>query len=819
MIFKMHFVFELKSTNQSSKKLLKQPLKAGFLCLFVSLIFCFLPYGDACAQQNNTLTVEKIMKDQKWIGVAPTNIQWSANSKSIFFNWNPKSKPVDDLYQVTTNDTNPVLADKSLERQIPAGNYNFDKSYTKAVFENNGDIFLFASKSGKITQLTFTTEQENNPVFLQNDQEIIFQKGDNLFALNLQNNQTKQLSNFVRGRKKSDPKLNEQENWLKTDQLALFDVLKDRDQLKKINLEKEKIIEKQHPKAIFLGDKNFISNIAPSADKQYISYRLLTPAEGNKNIIIPSFVTESGFTEDINGRTKVGVILPTYETYIFDSKRDTAYQVNLKDLPGIKDLPDYVKDYPKQLEERTKKNEDRKVQVVNISWSPDGQNAVAIVTAQDNKDRWIMRLNPQNGKLTLLDRQHDNAWIGGPGINSFNGGNIGWVNPETFYFQSEASGYSHIYVANVTTGEKKQITSGKFEVQSLKLSNDKKHFYFTANITHPGITDFYKMPVTGGKPTKITILKGGHEVYLSPDEKWLAYRYSYINKPWELYLQKNSIGAKPQKITTSTTSEFNAYAWKEPEIISFKNRSGDDIYARLYKPAHSDAKKPAVIFVHGAGYLQNVHYWWSQYSREYMFHNLLADKGYTVLDIDYTASSGYGRNHRTGIYRHMGGKDLTDQVDGAKLLVEKYGIDAKRIGIYGGSYGGFITLMAMFTTPDVFAAGAGLRSVTDWAHYNQGYTANILNEPADDPNAYKKSSPIYFADGLKGHLLMCHGMVDVNVHFQDIVRLSQRLIELKKDNWELAVYPVEDHGFTEPSSWTDEYKRILKLFEEQLKAD
>ncbi len=196
---------------------------------------------------------------------------------------------------------------------------------------------------------------------------------------------------------------------------------------------------------------------------------------------------------------------------------------------------------------------------------------------------------------------------------------------------------------------------------------------------------------------------------------------------------------------------------------------------------------------------------------------MLADQGYTVLDIDYRGSAGYGRDCRTGIYRHMGGKDLSDQVDGAQFLVEKCGVNPRNIGLYGGSYGGFITLMAMFNEPNVFAAGAALRSVTDWAHYNHGYTANILNEPFNDSLAYRRSSPINFAAGLKGHLLMCHGMVDVNVHFQDIVRISQKLIELGKDNWELAVYPMEDHGFVEPSSWTDEYKRIYKLFEQQLK--
>ena len=151
------------------------------------------------------------------------------------------------------------------------------------------------------------------------------------------------------------------------------------------------------------------------------------------------------------------------------------------------------------------------------------------------------------------------------------------------------------------------------------------------------------------------------------------------------------------------------------------------------------------------------------------------------------------------------------------LFRSTYGVDPKRIGMYGGSYGGFMTLMALFTAPDVFAAGAALRPVTDWANYNHGYTSNILNEPYNDSLAYKKSSPIYFAPGLKSHLLICHGMVDVNVHFQDAVKLTQRLIELGKDNWEIAPYPMEDHGFVEPSSWTDEYKRIFKLFEAELK--
>ncbi|MEO7143568.1 MAG: prolyl oligopeptidase family serine peptidase, partial [Bryobacteraceae bacterium] len=228
---------------------------------------------------------------------------------------------------------------------------------------------------------------------------------------------------------------------------------------------------------------------------------------------------------------------------------------------------------------------------------------------------------------------------------------------------------------------------------------------------------------------------------------------------------------------------------------------------------------PGVVFVHGAGYIQNVDRWWPLYEREYLFHHFLMEHGYAVLDVDYRGSAGYGRDWRTAIYRHMGGTDLDDIVDGAHWLAATQGVNPKHIGVYGGSYGGFITLMAMFTRAGVFAAGAALRPVTDWAHYNHDYTTNILNLPQKDAEAYRQSSPIYFAGGLRGALLICHGMADTNVHFQDTARLVERLIELRKENWQLAVYPVEDHAFVEPASWADEYKRIFKLFEENLRGE
>lgn len=783
------------------------------------LIGLFLLASVAKAQQVAPLTVEKIMRDPKWMGVAPSNYRWSADSKKVFFNWNPENKEKDALYSVGLSGLKPQKEEeKALEKAI-GSTMTYNVSRSSGLFEKSGDIYLYHPKTKAEQRLTNTVERESGAKFLTNGR-ISYQRGDNLFLVDLKTNETKQLTNFVKGKKApvADKKnLSAQDSWLKADQTQLFDVLK---KDKKPALPArfgfgrgaaaggEKTL-----KAIYTEDKILTGQVL-SPDGRYIIYRLLTIPTSGQNTIVPNYVTASGYTEDIDGRTKVGEPMITYENYIYDNQRDTVYKIHVEQIPGIKDLPDYVKDYPKQLEERTKKNEDRMVSVGGPFWNDEGTAAVIVADALDNKDLWVLKLDPATGNVSLVDRQRDEAWIGGPGVG---GRGLGWLNSSQIYYQSEASGYSHLYLANVSTGEKKQLTSGKWEVQSLQLSKDKKTFYISGNKEHPGITHFYKLNAQGGTLQQITSMKGGNEVTLSPDEKWLAINYSYMDKPWELYIQENKPGAKAVQVTSSSSAEFKSYEWRKPDMVSFKNRYGSDVYARVYPAKNPHPNRPAVVFVHGAGYLQNVHFWWSQYFREYMFNNMLADNGYTVIDIDYTASSGYGRDHRTGIYRHMGGKDLTDQVDGVKMLVEKYNVDPKHVGLYGGSYGGFITLMALFTEPDVFASGAGLRSVTDWAHYNHGYTANILNEPYNDELAYKRSSPIYFANGLKGNLLMCHGMVDVNVHFQDIVRLSQRLIELGKDNWELAVYPVEDHGFVEPSSWTDEYKRIFKLFETTLK--
>jgi dipeptidyl aminopeptidase/acylaminoacyl peptidase len=415
--------------------------------------------------------------------------------------------------------------------------------------------------------------------------------------------------------------------------------------------------------------------------------------------------------------------------------------------------------------------------------------------------------------LVPQHRLSDTAWI-----EPFN--DFGWLNDDrTLWYQSEESGYAHLYT-KAMNGEPRSLTHGQFEVSDPQLSADGRWFYVLSNAAAPYSYDVYRVPSSGGALQRLTQLQGVEAFDLDRSGKRLLLSFSTPYMRTQISLSNADGSGAPRQLTDTRTAEYKSMTWIEPEIVKVPSTHFPGvIYGKLYRnpDVSRGAKKPAVLFIHGAGYLQDVHLHYSYYFREQMFNNLLAQQGYVVLDLDYRASAGYGRDWRTAIYRQMGHPELEDLLDGKKWLVEQAAADAKRVGVYGGSYGGFMTLMALFRAPGEFAAGAALRPVTDWMQYDHGYTAGILNDPQIDPIAYERSSPIEFASGLQDALLICHGVMDDNVLFEDSMRLYQRLIELHKDNFTISPYPLDRHGFTNADSWLDEYKRIYKLFEANLK--
>jgi dipeptidyl aminopeptidase/acylaminoacyl peptidase len=287
----------------------------------------------------------------------------------------------------------------------------------------------------------------------------------------------------------------------------------------------------------------------------------------------------------------------------------------------------------------------------------------------------------------------------------------------------------------------------------------------------------------------------------------------------DLFLRDAEPSGTAVRVTSSGTDAFWSHRWLRPVTVSFPHPDGGPLWAGLYKPATPDPRKPAIIYVHGGGYRQFANRGWSYYGFSHASHygmiNWLVQEGYTVLDFDYRGSSGYGRDYRTDIYRSMGAKDVDGAVAAARWLVSTQGVDPARIGIYGVSYGGFMTLMSLFRYPGVFAAGISAAGVTDWAHYSDEWTSRILGRPADAPDVYKATSPIYHAAGLKDALLIEHGLVDDNVEFQDAARLVQRLVELGKP-FDVIYYPTEPHVIEGEASLIDFHKRLAAFFAKHL---
>lgn len=789
----------------------------------LALIFAF----HATPAGKLALTIDNIMRGPGLYGWEPTQVRWSGDGERIYFQWKQASDPLlkdPDTYVVGRDGSAlKKLSEDEAKLAPPAfGDSTPDKKRT--VYSRDGDLFLYEATTGQTRQLTKTEDAETNPHFTHDGKRIAFTRANNLYVMALDSGSVVEMTDIKtgtappaaepgpggrrgQGRNASgdeEKKGTDSQEFVKKEEKDLLEVVREQAAKREQDEARKK---KENPRKPFnLQGQQSIAALALTPDEKYVIASVSEPGTGTKNTVVPNFVTESGYTEDIPSRNKVG-----------DNQNRTRLAILNVETGEVKWV-DHGQKLPPAPEENKPDakpvEKDRDVQLFPPVWSEDGTKAALLARAADNKDRWILALDETTGKTRVIAHDHDDAWIDGPGSFS-----LGWMKSDRdIYFQSERTGYSHLYTVSFDGGEPKALTSGNWEVDTATISKDKTRFFLTTSEGDAGQHQVYEMKAEGGARTKITSAAGSHTCVLSPDDRWMADVYSYTNKPPELYVQETLAGVAGKKLTSSPAADFWEYPWLDVPVVTFPARDGATLRARFYKPVNFRKGGPAVIFVHGAGYLQNVHRWWSSYSHEYMFHHLLMERGYTVLDVDYRGSAGYGRDWRTGIYRHMGGKDLDDQVDAAKWLVSQQGVDPKRIGLYGGSYGGFITLMAMFTQPDVFAAGAALRPVTDWAHYNHGYTANILNTPQKDAEAYQQSSPIYFAQGLKGALLICHGMVDTNVHFQDTVRLVERLIELRKENWNLAVYPVENHGFVEPVSWADEYKRILDLFERNLKG-
>jgi dipeptidyl aminopeptidase/acylaminoacyl peptidase len=808
--------------------------------VFAAAVACFAP---AAAQPDETtaspasavspkpLDLATIMADPDWIGNSVEQAWWSWDSRELLYTRKREGATIRDLWRVPAAGGEPRKVEDATRSQLDAARPAFDAARTRMAFVRNGDIFVRDLRSGALTQLTRSEAQETRPQWSR-DSGLVWRVGNDWYRWTAATGVT-QATNV---KAEDDPAKPPKADDLRDRQLRLIETLKnDRDRREAARMQEQtwRLADPSRaPLPVYLGKKVEIADSALSPDGRWLLVVTTEKdAEAGQAGKMPKYVTESGYEEFEEVRTRVGRNAPLPHTlWLVDVATAKASELKFDALPGI--TVDPLADLRKAAKKDALKGA-RPVRIETdgdgsgpaIHWSDDGKNVAVLVRAVDNKDRWIATVDLAAATLRSRHRLTDNAWI------NWNFNEFDWLpDGRTLWFMSEESGYAHLYTTDAVSGAARALTSGRWEASSPQLSADGKQFFFVCNRAWPGDYEVCAVPIGGGAVREVTALDGVEDFVLSPDGQQLAVRHSDSYMPPQLAVI-GANGGDARTLTDTRSPAFKAMSWIEPQYVQVPSKHIDrkhidqkqgagTIWGKYYAPKTLEPGKryPIALFVHGAGYLQNVHDKYPNYFREQMFHNLLVQQGYIVLDLDFRASEGYGRDWRTAIYRQMGTPELEDYLDGLDWLVENHQGDRDRVGIYGGSYGGFMTFMALFKKPGVFKAGAALRPVTDWSQYNHEYTSNILNTPELDPEAYKRSSPLEYAANLQDHLLIAHGMIDDNVFYKDSVTLAQRLIELRKHDWELASYPMERHAYTHPEAWYDQYRRIYELFERTLKT-
>jgi dipeptidyl aminopeptidase/acylaminoacyl peptidase len=444
-----------------------------------------------------------------------------------------------------------------------------------------------------------------------------------------------------------------------------------------------------------------------------------------------------------------------------------------------------------------------------------------LIDAQDNalKNRKLYAFDLRNGSERVIFEDSTDGWLHGT-FREFA------PRTDRVLFMSEQSGWNHIYIANLMQGTYRQITEGNFEITWARWLDDQTIIY-ASNEADYGERHLFIHNLRDGSTQQLTEREAYRYMFvLSPDNSTLIYAKTYFNEPYDFYMMDLENPGEEVRITNSVPDRFSEYNWQKEEYVHFTGRDGETLlpmsvlYPRNFDP---NRQYPVVVFAHGAGSLQNVYKGWSNnYWREYMFHQYLLLHDYIVVEVDFRHSTGYGRKFREDVTDWMGKYETQDIVDGLDWVQEQTGgaLDLDRVGIYGGSYGGFMALYAVTDKPDRFHAAAALRKVTNWRNYywaNPWYTLPRLGDPDEVPEHYDRSSPLTYAPELVRPVILLHGLIDDNVGSQDAFQYAEELIQSGNTNFEMMIYPSERHGFTSPHSWYDEYLRIFEFFEKHLK--
>ena len=451
----------------------------------------------------------------------------------------------------------------------------------------------------------------------------------------------------------------------------------------------------------------------------------------------------------------------------------------------------------------------------SIKWSPDSRSLLWVPVHAAMKKLQIAVSELGDGSTRSLFEVKDEKWV-------YYSSALWSPDGQQVLFSHDLDGHVHLYRIGLTDAKPVQVTHGDWDTYAGRFTSEpawvKDNIYFNSTEAGTAERHFYSIRPDGSGKEQLTHGAGLHLGQVAPDAAAIAYLRGSPDAPGEVYVGDT-------QVTHSPAASFWKTDWPRVVFVRYPSRrDGKLVSAKLFLPAdyHLEDRtakpRPAVFFIHGGGYSSSVYREWGAYlPTTYAFNCYLAQQGYIVIDPDYRGSSGYGREWRTGVYLDMGGPDLDDVLGGIDYLRSLGNVNTAKLGIWGISYGGFMTNMALFKAPNAFQAGVAWSAVNNWANYLAWYTRQRLTTPQESPDAYRRSSPINFSQNLKDHLLMLHGMSDDNVLFQDLVQLTEKLLHENK-SFDTFFYPEENHLYYRDESIRDSFRRTDEWFARYLGA-
>src|SRR5262245_5067406 len=489
------------------------------------------------------LTVDSIMRGPDLVGYPPTGLRWSADSQKLFFDWRKPGEKESSTYVVVRNGGEARKLSDDEAKNAPPANGRWDEAHRRVLFVDDGDIVLVDGTTGVRRQITRTTGNESNPRWARHDTAITYVRDGNLFMVPADGGGPAIVTQLTdAGPKKADPKLTDSQKFIRDEEEKLIEYLREQKAEKKRTEDKEK---KDKLPVFELQERQSVADLMLVPDDTHVFVVVSERPVGSKNTVVPNYVTESGYTEDIPGRNNVGDTQERRLLAVLNLKTGKTVWADGSFAPPVPEEEKPGDPGATGPDARPGRKAEREIRWSMPAVSDDGNFVVAAARSADNKDRWYVTLDPETGKTKIVDLLHDDAWVREAG---FGGGSSVQFLPGTHvvWFLSERDGWMHLYTLDVSAAgaQPKQVTSGKWEITAAEPARDRKKFYITTTEAHPGERHLYTVAVDGGPRTKVTSMQGSNETEVSPDESTLGLIYSYSNKPPEVYVMANTSGAQ-----------------------------------------------------------------------------------------------------------------------------------------------------------------------------------------------------------------------------------------------------------------------------------